>query len=472
MHRLRSAGWIAGGGLALGAVFRHGFLNYDTAYAVVWGEQVWRGETPSYDVAVAPTPHPLANLVGLLVAPLGDRAAELLLVGFAFAMLGALGLVVYRLGSLWFGWAAGGLAALIVLTREPVLSFGVRVYVDIPYLVLVLSAVLVEARRRRAGAPVLVLLALAGLLRPEAWLFSLLYVAWLVPGTGDRRELVRLGALALTAPVLWALSDLVVTGNPFWSLTQTRDTGEALGRATGLDDVPSVMPRRLGEILREPVLVGAAGGGLLVLAWMRERARVAVAVGFASIAAFCVLAAAGLPIITRYLLLPGAILAIFCGAGAFGWTQVPRGDPHRRWWIACAVVTVSLLVGFVPNQVHRLDRLQGSIATQARISHDLYRLTRDARSPVFARACGPVAVPNHRLVPLLADWLEVAPGRISSAQLVRPRTGTYIDPATPAVAKDFILDPHDPRRLTAAVPPGFRLAQANRSWRAWVRCAT
>ena len=89
---------------------------------------------------------------------------------------------------------------------------------------------------------------------------------------------------------------------------------------------------------------------------------------------------------------------------------------------------------------------------------------------MFTRACGPVAVPNHRLVPLLADWLEIPPERVFSAQLVRPRTGTYVDPATRAVAKNFTLDKHDPKRLTAAVPPGFRLGARNRSWRAWVRC--
>ena len=366
--------------------------------------------------------------------------------------------------------AAGALAAAIVLTREPVLSFGVRAYVDIPYVVLVLGALLVEARRPRAGAPVLVLLALAGLLRPEAWLFSLPTSRGCIAGESGPARAHPARRAGGRAPVLWALADLIVTGDPFWSLTQTRDTGEALGRVTGLDDVPSVMPRRLGEILREPVLVGAAGGGLLVLAWLRERARVAVAVGFASIGAFCLLAAAGLPIITRYLLLPGAILAIFAGAGAFGWTQVPREDPHRRWWIAIGVVTIALAIAFIPNQAHRIDRLRDSIATQARISHDLYRLTRDAPAPVFTRACGPVAVPNHRLVPLLADWLEVPPERIYSAQLVRPRTGTYVDPATPSVATNFTLDKHDPKRLTAAVPPGFRLGAQNRSWRAWVRC--
>ncbi len=52
------------------------------------------------------------------------------------------------------------------------LDFGARAYVDIPFLVLVLAALLVETRRPRAGGPVLGLLALAGLLRPEAWLFS------------------------------------------------------------------------------------------------------------------------------------------------------------------------------------------------------------------------------------------------------------------------------------------------------------
>src|ERR671923_234577 len=76
--------------------------------------------------------------------------------------------------------AAGALAAAIILPRRPVLDFGARAYVDIPYLVLVLAALLVETRRPRAGGPVLALLALAGLLRPEAWLFSAAYLGYLL----------------------------------------------------------------------------------------------------------------------------------------------------------------------------------------------------------------------------------------------------------------------------------------------------
>ena len=58
----------------------------------------------------------------------------------------------------------------------------------------VLGALLVESRRRRAGTPVLALLALAGLLRPEAWAFSAVYLLYLLYGRAAqmrRSELAR-----------------------------------------------------------------------------------------------------------------------------------------------------------------------------------------------------------------------------------------------------------------------------------------
>ena len=61
------------------------------------------------------------------------------------------------------------------------------------------------------------------------------------------------------------LSDLAVTGEPLWSLTNTRHTAHALGRTTGIANAPQYIPRRIGEILRPPVLVGAALGGVVSL---------------------------------------------------------------------------------------------------------------------------------------------------------------------------------------------------------------
>src|SRR5580692_968686 len=140
LPRLRAPLAIAAGAVLLRVIAAVGFANYDTLYALAWGGQLSRGSTPAYDVPIAPTPHPLLEVLGLVLAPLGPHAVEDVTVALGFLALSACGWVIYRLGAEWFGWAAGALAALIFLTRNPVLSYGVRAYVDLPYLLLVLSA--------------------------------------------------------------------------------------------------------------------------------------------------------------------------------------------------------------------------------------------------------------------------------------------------------------------------------------------
>jgi hypothetical protein len=316
-----------------------------------------------------------------------------------------------------------------------------------------------------AGAAVLWLLAVAGLLRPEAWAFSAAYVAWLAYGQSERdwRALATPAAIAASAPFVWLLSDWLIAGSPFWSLTGTRDNAQTLHRVTGLQHVPITMPRRLGEILREPVLFGAAGGGVLSLLWLRRRALVPAAVGVVAVLAFALLATAGLPIITRYLILPAAILAIFCGAAVFGWQHLAREDPRRRWWLAFAALTVVALAAFVPSQYHRLRNTRRALATQQTIEHDLRTLVK--RAP-----CRPISVPNHRPVPLVALVLDVRPRSVLDATLTTPARGTFVDPASPEVSKNFILDPRDPHPLVPRIPPGFRAGRRNRSWVLYANC--
>ena len=404
----------------------------------------------------------------------GEPAAAVV-VGLAYVSLALLGWVVYALGREWFNVAVGLLAAAIVLTRVPVLDFGARAYVDIPYLVLVLGALLVETRRPRAGAPVLALLALAGLLRPEAWLFSFAYVVWLLaPGMRSGAQELRraaawrdaapLLALAASGPVLWCLHDLLITHNPLHSLTGTRENAATLGRVTGLDDVALTMPRRIGEILREPVLLAAAGGGLLALVFHRDRRmRLAVAASLLAVAAFTVLAAAGLPIITRYVLLPAALLAIFAGAGVFGWSDLPPGA-QRTWWARFGALALLVLVLYIPSQLARIDRLGDALHRQEAIQADLGRLVRDGLR------CEPLTVPNRRPIPLLALWLNVDPGAIVDAQDGAPRRGTYLAPRSAKVASDYILDRRDLDRRLPPAPAGFVPVASNASWIATSRC--
>jgi hypothetical protein len=503
-RRVGVLGAIVAGAVLLRLVAGVGFANYDTLYALAWGGQLAQGQTPAYGVAIAPTPHPLVEALGLVLHPLGPSAVAGGAVWLGLLALAACGWLVYSLGAQWFSRAAGALAALIFLTRVPVLSYGVRAYIDIPYLLFVLGALLVESRRPRAGAPVLALLALAGLLRPEAWVFSGLYWlymmrltprrarAWLRTRSHSRaslehapagkspppppspasarpqdvRSVAILTLLAVAAPLVWLLSDLAVTGDALWSLTNTRATARTLARVTGIANVPEYIPRRIGEVLSPPVLAGAALGGVLSLLWLRRRALIGALAGVVAVLVFAAFATAGLPINTRYAFLASAILCVFCGAGVFGWTLLDRTDPHRRWWSAAGLIVLVALLAYAPSQYHLAHREMDNLARQQRIQNDLVALV---HKHSITLACGPVGVPNHAPIPLLALYLKTSPTDVVSAQVRQISFGEYADPASREVETSYILDPHDPH-LPVTIPPGFSESAINRSWLIFRRC--
>jgi hypothetical protein len=466
---LATAGAVA---VALAVAFgAPSLINYDTLYGLLWGRELAEGGDPELGVALAPTQHPLLTAAGVALAPLTSAGRplfgagdEALVVGGALVCLGLVAWLAFALGRAWFGAGAGVVAAALIVTREPILSYGLRAYVDLPYIALVLGALLIETRRPRAGWPVLALLALAGLLRPEAWLFSAAYVGWL--WWGGRRPWAGLAALAAAGPVLWALSDLALTGNPFFSLTETRAGAEELGRITGLSNVPETLPRRLGEILRPDGLLAAAGGGLFALSRLRSRSTLlGAAAGALAVAAFSVLAVAGLSILTRYLLLPATILAVFAGAGLLGWRALSPDDPWRRPWMAFAALVALLAVVVTPSQIDRLGNLRAALERQDAIVADL-------RPLATARAdCVPIAVPNRRAVPHLALWTGASASSFVVAQDEPvPPEGIYLRPSSPAVARDFILDRRDLDRMVPPPPPGMPRTDQSTFWTVWGTC--
>ncbi len=478
---LKPAAWIGGGALALWLLFRHGFANYDTFYSLVWGNEIFHGHSPDYGAALPPTPHPLATAFGVIAAPLGDGAQTAAVVA-AFVSLAAIGYLVYRLGELWLNRWVGLLAAAIVLTREPILDYGSRAYVDLPYIALVLAALVVEIKRPRAGWPVLALLGLTGLLRPEAWLFAgayLLYLAYADPERPNVRfapigalfdpgALLPLTALAAVAPLAWALFDLALTGDPLYSLTGTQDTVTTLDRPTGLFDALRLAPRRIGEILREPVLLGAALGAVLTIWKLRKRSALMVAAAVIAAGAFLLLATAGLAVITRYLLLVSTILALFAAAGVLGWLELDRDDPSRRLWAAGAAVVVLATLVFAPQQFNRLSDLQARVGDQEQIRDDLQDVTEE---PAFDRDCAEVSIPSTQGVPLLALWLDREPSEISTSGT--PPSGYLIAPVNGEVAELFRLDEHDPAASSPAangINPRIAATASNSSWLVFGSC--
>ena len=299
------------------------------------------------------------------------------------------------------------------------------------------------------------LLGLAGLLRPEAWGFAIAYTLW-------KRD-PRLIPYAVAAPVIWMVHDLLLTGNPLHSLTGTQDNAETLKRVTGLDEVPVTVPRRLGEILREPGLPGAAAGGLLVLAFMRRRAALPIAAGLREHRRVLRARRRG-PADPRPL--PAAARRAARGVRRRGRVRLARapGRPRVRGrWAAIGAAVLVVALVFAPSQAHRIEHLRASMHTQQAILADLHRISDEI-------TCEPVAVPNHRPVPHVALWTGIPPAQILSAQLEQPTSGSYIDPANRRVERNFTLDPSDPKRLTARVPPGFTATARNASWVLYTRC--
>jgi hypothetical protein len=502
---LTPAAWVAAIGALLLILFPTGFPNYDTIYALVWGRELAHGVSPDYGAALPPTPHPLADLLGAVTTPLGDGAITVTMI-VAYLSLGLVGYLVYRLGTLWFDRPIGAIAALIVLTRAPFLSNGLRAYVDVPYIALVLGALVIESKKPRAGWPVLALLALAGLLRPEAWLFSVAYLIYLLidpassphqrgsegetrtpldradtqsaglirPALGRARGVlvspsgVVLVALTLAA-IIWALFDWITTGSPTYSFTGTRETVDTLARHTGPVDLILWGPRALGEVMQWPGMVGGAGGIVLAFAFLRKRSTLGLVAMLLALGAFALLAAAGLAIIARYTMLGGAILAIFVAVGLLGWRLLDADHSWRRRWQVFAGVVVLMFVLWLPNQWNLDSTVHSDLADQGKIERDLSDL---ADSGAFAKPlCGPVAVPNHRAIPRLAFNLDVKPTQIVSASEEGiPRHGYFLDPASPFVIHNFILDPNDPTRFTLTVPHRFERVASNNSWVLYRHC--
>src|SRR5947208_663758 len=386
------------GAVAIFAFFGHAFLNYDSFYALVWGKDLVHGIAPDYQVPVAPTPHPLATAAGMALSPFGDGAEDLFL-ALVLLAVGALAVGLCRLGRELYAWPVGLMAAAIYATRVPPDNFGIRGYVDLASIAFVVWAAVLEARRPRRGWPVLVLLGLAGLLRPEAWLFIAAYWLWLFPAL-DWPGRVRYAALAAAAPAIWGVSDLPVTGDALWSLHGTHELANQLGRKTGIANVPKVMPRRLGEIMRLPELIAAVLGFAAGLWWLRDRTLLPAAIAVLNGLAYVGFGIAGLPLIGRYLFLAGAMLSIFAALAAFGWTALDRArEPLRRRWLAGGLAVLAGILALTPQQVGRLRALRDDIANRDRVQADLHDLVKTPRAGLALDRCGQLLVPNHRPVP-------------------------------------------------------------------------
>lgn len=442
------------------------YLNYDARYALLWANDLWSGFTPQYTADYAPTPHPLQMAVGSLALPFGDDADRVMAI-MVLLCFGALVWLVFRLGGELFGAWAGALAALVVLTRPAIERDAVLAYQDLPFEALIVGAVLLEARRGardRSGVPVLIVLAVAGLLRPEAWVLSFLYVAWLWYGSdASPAQIARWVALAAAAPLIWAGSDWLVTGDPLHSLHGTAQLAEDNERRRSITQVPRWGAAYLAFTLREPLILGVPIG--MAFAWLfrRKQGLLIVAVVVAMLAVFAIGPLFGLPLIGRYVRTPAILLALFYGAAVFGWRLLPRdAGPDRKRWLWIGVFALALSLAFIPKQVSMLRGLDKQFDRNANLYADLRAAAKAPAVREAFAACAPLSTADHRPIPYVRLWLDGAPDSVGTVRGgASPLGELFLQPRRTKYAKAFYKQ-NFPR---ARAPKRYRTIYQNRSYR-------
>ena len=318
------------------------YPTYDTYYALIWGRDVLHLHLPVFQVYRAPTEHPLAIAFGVFAALFGQSGDRVMILG-AIASFVALVAGVYRLGRLTFGPPVGAIAALILCTRFDYESLAAQGYLDFSYMALVVWAGALEAAKPRRGTQVFLLLAAAGLLRPDAWLLAGVYFLWCAWPTVRAwskaqelpprawRTLATYAALTLAAPLLWALVDLAVTGDPAYSLHSTAGLAEQLGRTQGISNIPGAAWEFMVRLDKLPLGARRHRGGDPGVPLTPKRARVPLALLLSGLLTFLLLGAAGTSVIDRYLLTPAVLVMLFGAVAIGGWSML---EPAARC-VAC-----------------------------------------------------------------------------------------------------------------------------------------
>ena len=455
---LPALGTIVGVAILLRILYEPWFLNYDARYALVWARDLAEGLTPDYTGPFAPTPHPLETAVSLIAVPFGTGGDAIM----SWAILlcfGALVWLAYRLGAELFSVPVGVVTALVVLTRPALERDALLGYQDTAFAVVVVWAVLLEARQARRGVPVLVLLAVAGLMRPEGWALAGLYTLYLWRGSTGRQR-ATYAALTAAAPVLWALGDWVVTGDPLHSLHGTADLAETVDRRRDPLTGPYWAAKYLGYTLREPMALGIPIG--LVFAWRHARARawLPFAVAVAMLVVFLISPIFGLPLIGRYVRTPAVLLAVFYGLAVFGWQMLPRDHRERRLWVVAGIFAALLSVAYLPWHAKQLTSLDNRLEYQGAFYRDLRSVGESPAVRAALERCDTIATADHRPIPHLRWWAEGDPGSVAPAAEARDARVILLPRRTRQMRR-FYRDQF-PR---VAAPAGFVPIYRNGSWR-------
>ena len=383
-------GWRAALGVALLAGAASLALPSTRGYDA-WAWTVWGRELAHLDLATTAGPA-FKPLPVLALAPLSvlGAATPLVWMGLMHAAAVLTLMLAYRLGARLAGPLAGAVAALSLALSADLYRTALLGSAEPVLIALTLGAADRHLAGRRDWA--LVLIAVAGLIRPEAWVLLGAYGVFVWLHEPRLRPLVA--AAVVLPPALWLGLDWIGSGDPLHaSSTATSATEGSAANAK----VPSLeVVRRAADAVIVPTLILAAIGVVLAV---RRRDRpvlslAALALGW--IAVVAIMAEVGFTGTRRYLAAPAAALCVVAGVGLVWLLEEVR---ERRARIALGIAIAVLTLAPALLRAREDARMLSVARSQADQRDELLR--------AIDRAGGRAAVlrPGR---PAINPWLQTA----------------------------------------------------------------
>jgi hypothetical protein len=317
--------------------------GFDPYGWLVWGHQTL---TLSLNTNAAPSWKPLPYLFTVPYALAGHYEMWLwLITATAISLSGAVfaGRIAYRLTDApverrWAGWVAAVVAAAASLGIVDYFHFILSGQSDPIVVALCLGAVDCHLSGRRRWA--FSLLALAGLARPEAWLFQGVYGIWC--WRSDRSMRVFMAVWVVVMLALW-FGIPAITAKTFFIAGQNALNSP---RELHSNKVFGTVGRFL-SLYERPVEV-AAGLAFLLALWRRDRRTLLLC---ACVAGWVLLEIAfvlhGWAGVKRYLFPAAALGAVIAGIGV-GWLLA--SPPRVPSWVGAALAIV-VVGSFIPGGI-------------------------------------------------------------------------------------------------------------------------
>jgi hypothetical protein len=350
--------------------------GFDPFGWLVWGRQTVAG---NLNTNAAPSWKPLPYLFTVPYGLFGHYQLWLwMITALAVSLGGAVfaGRIAYRLTPAaadrrYARYAAAAFAGLALLGISDYWHYMLSAQSDPMIVALCLAAIDCQLSGRPRWA--FVLGALAGLGRPEVWLFLGLYSIWAWFRVPSMRWLIVAGIVAMV--VLWFGIPALTSRSAFVAASNALGSGRRLRS----DQVFGTIHRFLD--LNPTVVELTALLSVALAAWRRDRATLILAAGMCAwVVVEIAFSLHGWPGLGRYMFEPAAVLIAIAGAGIGRLLADPPRLAGVASWAGAAVAAV-IVIALVPPAVtrarneHRDIRVQRVRTTQInRLSGTISRL--------------------------------------------------------------------------------------------------